>query len=404
MAQASRHPLAGKHIIVAGGGLSGLACVRSITRNWPEGEKEPTISVYERDPRELPSHRGDYSLGLRSDTGGLQALQTLGLIDDVFANRTPGTDVQPMIMRDVRWNTMLKVNPPAQPPDGLPTSDMRITRLDLRECLVRGIPDETDIHWDVICDSASRMEDGRMMVELSDGTTRECDFLIVSDGAGSRIRRSLLPDDKLNFAGAVLISGLAEFPSQEEVPEKIREGFGPVIGGDGHNLFIFQITPVSYVWFITRRSATLVDPAPANIVEQALSHGKVFGENFSKLVSASSSSAMRIWNAHDKPPIDHGKVLPDMPVAFIGDANHAVTPFAGNGANNAIIDGMLLGQLLCTTSSLSSAISAFDKECIPRCKKTLRISHIMIWAAHSKGWLFHCLLLFWRFLNYFIRP
>lgn len=51
-----------------------------------------------------------------------------------------------------------------------------------------------------------------------------------------------------------------------------------------------------------------------------------------QLVAAADLSTVRVVNGYDKPPhhsLDR--------VVFIGDSNHPVTPFSGNGANMALV-------------------------------------------------------------------
>jgi 2-polyprenyl-6-methoxyphenol hydroxylase-like FAD-dependent oxidoreductase len=326
------HSLAGKHIIVAGAGIAGVAFVRGLTHSWPSQLQRPSIAVYERDPRKLPADRGNYSLGLRSDSksGGLQALQRLGLIDEVYAARVPSSEAG-FLIRDAQWDTILKVRKQSSaPPNGLPTANMRITRNSLRECLIQGVPDDTTMHWGIGCNSAAVLKDGRVEVGLSDGTTEEADLLIVADGAGSKIRGSLRPDDGLRYAGAVAIGGNANF-ADGELPDNLREGFGMILGGNSRALIMFPIDDNSCVWFVTRRSptpGTAVSGSRAvekkdDIIAEALKEGGIFGKPLPAVVAATDPTTLRIFNAQDKEPVNHSET-PGLPYIFIGDANHAM--------------------------------------------------------------------------------
>ncbi len=126
MEQKATHPLAGQHIIVAGAGIAGLAFIRGLTRFWPQDVERPLITVFDRDPRQLPNERGNYSLGLRSDksSGGLQALQKLGIIDEIYNARVPGS-TETALIRDANWNKLMPFVKGSAPPNGLPTSAMR---------------------------------------------------------------------------------------------------------------------------------------------------------------------------------------------------------------------------------------------------------------------------------------
>lgn len=404
----STHPLAGRHIIVAGGGLAGLAFVRALSRYWPQDIKRPSISLYERDPRRLPTERGNYSLGLKGDdlTGGMKALQKLGLIDGMFALRTAGSELGGVI-RDRNWKVIAGMKPVSSPPEGLPAAQMRITRHNIRECLIRGVPEEVEMHWETGCNSAAVLKDGKMEVGLSDGTTTECDLLIIADGASSKLRSCLRPDDGLDYAGAVMIGGNAHFPDGD-VPPQLTEYLGPMLGGEGHGLVVFPIDSTSFVWFVTRRSPTPRETMRGTedketqdaLIREALEEGKVFAEPFPTLIAHTDPASLKTLSARDKKPIAHPQD-PALPYIFMGDSNHAISPFGGAGANFALIDGVSLAESLCTSTSVAAAVKTFDEECIPRCSKTLKVSHVTIWLSHSTGLVFWLTTCFIKALGWF---
>src|SRR5256885_2833442 len=93
-----------------------------------------------------------------------------------------------------------------------------------------------------------------------------------------------------------------------------------------------------------------------------------------------------VFNAMDKPPFPHTNTnRKNMPVVFIGDSNHAMSPFAGNGANMALMDGVDLVEHICMSESFDSALTKYDSSSITRSKSAIRISHWVISMAHAQG-------------------
>ena len=307
--------------------------MRALHRFWPDEVPRPHITVYERDPRHLPSERGNYSLALRSDKAsrGLQALQRLALIDQVFAARVVGSE-SAFLLRDRQWRTIANVVGGKPALEGLPCERMRITRNDIRECLIQATEADAQMEWGTACTTAATCKDGRVEVGLSDGSTTTCDLLVVGDGAGSKLRDLLRPDDKLQYAGAVMIGGQASFAQRPKPTQLVQGGGGMVLGGDGHALVVFPTTPDDYVWFITQRSAAPCaaikgddddTAAQRAIVAPARREGAVFGEPFMQLLAATEPNSLKTMNARDKPSIAHAD-LARHPYVFIGDSNHAV--------------------------------------------------------------------------------
>lgn len=138
------HPLAGKHIIISGAGIAGLALARALHRTWPQDVPRPRITLYERWKKDISVERGGYSISIRSDalSGGMQALQKLGLLDDVLAASITGQHggAGSFNVWDANWNPIVTLNPPRTLPDGLAASAMRVARYILRQKLLDALP------------------------------------------------------------------------------------------------------------------------------------------------------------------------------------------------------------------------------------------------------------------------
>lgn len=349
MVVAGKHPLSSQTILIAGAGLASLSFIRALLLSWPPSHPAPRLLIYERDPHSLPAVRGHYSLGRRSDAGtsGLQALRGLGLLDEVVAARAPegGGAGEGMMIRRARphgdgWEVLAQKAAPGVARAGLPVAKMRITRSALRAVLLQGVEDaaaatgiEVDFNWETYCTAAARLPSGKMEVRLNTAETVECDLLIVADGASSRLRACLRPDDPLRYAGVTALCGHATFAARAEVPRELWEGSGVVLGGDGHGCVVFPLNEEgTFVWFLTRKEA---EPREAGqrghdaatqqavLCEEARREGAVFGAAFEALLEATEPGSFKVFNAKDKPPIRHTHVQ-DQPVVYIGDANHAM--------------------------------------------------------------------------------
>lgn len=63
----------------------------------------------------------------------------------------------------------------------------------------------------------------------------------------------------------------------------------------------------------------------------------------------------------------------------------SISPFAGNGANLALMDGWDLATCLVSQVSLNNALIEYDKRSMSRGLKTVKYSHYTIDMAHAKG-------------------
>ncbi|KAF7560124.1 hypothetical protein G7046_g4035 [Stylonectria norvegica] len=394
MVSPTKHFLQDKHIVVAGGGLAGLAFSIALVKQWPIQEATPHITVYDRDSRYPSITRQGYSLsmnGVDAD-GGLVALQQLGLLEQAIAKATPGTDEMSFKMWDGNWTELRTIK--SKPYGSLPTGLLRIPRRDLREILVGAAEDlGIDMRWDAQCTTAKVLESGKVEISILENEKTEvsdkiCDILIAADGAQSKIRQSIRPDDVLQYAHATQIGGVAKFT--DGIPGPAKESWGILISGKGNSCFFSPLEENTVIWAM---SLVEDEPRPVpkelsenqvqGLIEEALRHDGEIAEPFATIVKATDPTTAFIIPAKDKQPFSHNDVPSG--IIFIGDSNHAVSPFAGNGANTALKDGWDLAEKLCLSESLADAVTAYDKASLPRAFKTLSSSHWRISIAHCSG-------------------
>jgi len=397
MAANRHHFLAGQTVIVAGGGIAGLSFAIALSKLWERTAERPRIVVYDRDTREVNLDREGYSLSLHGTDkdAGLVALQQLGLLEEILDHAVLGLDETGSFkIWDQDWKELIRIKP--KPYGDLPTAGIRIARKDLRRILVNAAERaEVTIQWEAKCTAARRLGDGRLAVAVSrsdndsDATEQECDVLVAADGNRSKIRQSFRPKDGLQFVGVNQLGANAKFP--DGIPQPIDNNWGLTLSSHGVCCFFSPVDKQTVVWGLSRLEPERqgFDPqlSPEEqcraIVKEAKEVGHMFAEPFGTIVSATDPTSIFLFPARDKQPFYHDAALRG--IIFIGDANHAVSPFAGNGANLALKDGWDLAEKLCQSESLDQAVSAYDKLSVPRAQATLKTSHQRIDFVHYTG-------------------
>jgi 2-polyprenyl-6-methoxyphenol hydroxylase-like FAD-dependent oxidoreductase len=407
----SPHFLSGRHIVVAGAGIAGLSFAVALRKLWPTDVPPPRITIFDRDSKHDALGREGYSLSLAgsNNTGGLVALKDLGVLDRILSHAILSADKTGAFrLWDADWSEILSVR--LHPAPGLPTSGIRIARKHLRETLVEAVADE--IQWGAACVSATKLEDAKMLVQVSrsDGSQLsavECDLLVVADGANSKIRAGLRPDDVLRYAGAVQIAGLARFTGG--IPAPLDKSWGQQLSdGRGVACFYSPVDQQSVVWALSfleptarARTKTSDSQEGESLVQEALTRGHVLGELFQTIVSSATNPRdVFCLPARDKKPFRHDPELG--PVVFIGDSNHAVSPFAGYGANLALKDGWDLAQKLTAATSVKDAVREYDAVSFPRAVDILKTSRSRIKWGHSTGWMFSLWRGFMKCMGYIL--
>lgn len=338
-------PESPKRIAIIGGGLGGLVLLRILHIHGVPA------TLYERDvSAEARSHLGGM-LDLHEESGQ-RAMIEAGLEAEFRAHSLPEGDAT-RIMK-ASGDFLYTEDPPAVESYWQGPSRPEIDRTTLRRILLNAIPPEL-VKWDHNLVSASPHSNhvGAHTLKFSNGSEVICDLLVGADGAWSKVR-SLVSSAKPTFTGitGVEISLTPEtVAAHPEIADRV---------GKGH-LFALQDNKALIAQFNTggriRTYALFKGPAdfvlpnePSAGKELLLSHYEGWAPWLRDLIISADPLAMYTRPLYILPTDHYWENVPG--VTLLGDAAHLMTPFAGEGANQAMQDAtdLALG-LACTKPS-----------------------------------------------------
>ncbi|KAJ6443696.1 glycosyl transferase [Purpureocillium lavendulum] len=384
----------GKRIIVAGGGIAGLAFVCAISQLWDQSLKRPEITVIERETRLGSIDQDPYVLTLNggNQNEGLVALQHLDLLEGLTPRAILNSGA--IWVWSDNWKLLASINPTAY--GDLPVAAMRIARRDVKLALLERAEETANAlwQWGWRCTGAERLANGQVRVTAVDdaGNTRtqECDLLVVADGPSSKIRAGFRPyNTKLQYAGATQIGGISHLP--KGLPKPIHEDYGlQMSSGEGVCCIYTPFDEKTVGWQLSRvepeREAKYGPFSPSELSElkkEAIKTGSMFQEPFKTIVEATDPATAFVRPAKERHPFKHEPSLSG--VVFIGDANHVLSPYEHVGANIALKDGWDLADQICRNSTIGATVDAYDRLSIPRAEALIKHSHERIGFGHSTG-------------------
>lgn len=357
-------------IAIVGGGPGGLALAQGLRKNGLEA------AVFERD-----AVRADYVQGfrLRLRQRGLDALEAnlpAHLFEAFLA--TLGRAPTENLTFDEHFRPIEGGLSRHEAEDT--HVEKSVSRITLRQILLSGL--DASLHIGKTFVRYEVEPAGTVLTHFADGSQVRSNILVGADGAGSAVRKQLLPHlvsidtGVRRLAGKMTLSAAAAHGIEPALLEhnaniRPREGHNLMItshrvdpGAFSHHGLIGSDDPshrdiggfhfnntTSYVWWNTAyevdelgTDAVIETLGGAELLQVLLSRIGHWDERILKLIRHTDPSTVALLKVKTSQP---GAVWETGPVTLLGDAIHAMTYFRALGGNTALYDtGLLVPQLV----------------------------------------------------------
>lgn len=398
------------NIIIIGSGISGLSIAVLLQKYYSNSD----ITIYERDPYFKYKNQG-YSLTIQKNS--YPALKKLGIYDHVLNTPIRITKHTYYDENNKQLAAFGKIKSEYKKHD-YKRKNIPIPRLELRKLLYNQLKDKNIKFNKSVEGYEINKISGIIKVIFRDGTSDNGNLVIACDGINSKIRKLML-NVKPNFLGIMMINGLCDNNANNICANNINVNNTSVndINANNTNANIEQVYQ-----FIDNRNRFFIKPFDKNMMMWQLTFPLI--EDSCRLLSLSVRDMKKealdrarkfksdhinlvTMIEHTKDDMIRGNGLYDIninnpnkflnrddnlcKITFIGDSIHAMSPFKGQGANNALIDSLsLLNSLLKyknkdnkDNKDIIEAIKDYEKEMFNRTKKYVDSSRNMVNFFHN---------------------
>ena len=309
--------------------------------------------------------------GLQIAPNGMHVLSDIGLADELIRR---GSIAESFDFYSQSGARLGSVNRNMQERFGQPAVNM--CRATLNETLVnKAWCENVALYFEKRLVGIEDRADRPVVAHFADGTTAEGDFVIGADGVHSVLRTHVVPDGPrpfdtglIGFGGFVPRSVLADTP----IGQRVETTFGQS-GFFGYG-FCSSNPNDGAMWWSTQPSHGIEAAAfRAVSQEQIKRHLQDFHAGWHDPIPQILDAAENIvvtdtLDVATLPTWSRGRAL------LIGDAAHATSPHAGQGASLALEDAMRLSRLMQDGQELALTFQTFEIERRARAEKIVALA------------------------------
>ncbi len=310
-------------VAIVGGGIGGVAAANAL---WQRGIE---AHVYEQAPA-----LKEVGAGVALHPNGVRMLRRLGFGEALLRFGARWTDPQ---FRHPDGRLIAPFVPP-----GANVEIYGMHRADLLQMLVDALPPRS-VHVDHRCVGVAQDRE-RAVLEFANGARTEADVVVGADGIHSTLQQFVTSPSPPLPAGSMAYRGVVTAASVGWPAGQMRNWLGP-----GKHFLVFPVRAnqlINYVGFVsTDQTAAESWSAPGDPADLAREFA-----GWDPLVTAIISEVKNTfwWGLYDREPLaawTHGRLT------LLGDAAHPMLPHVGQGANQAIEDGVALATILASSAS-----------------------------------------------------